>query len=93
VFTDSRNSAGRKLRAFQEYVVSPHVRVRKEEFGLLFYNTQNAKLTFVGSGDLFRIENLPKGRKKISAACEAVSRCNLKIVLRNLANKGLIFEA
>jgi len=92
VFTDSRNSAGKKLRESQEYVVSPHVRVRKEEFGLLFYNTQNARLTFVRSGDLFRLENLPKGGKKISAACEAVNRCNLKIILGKLANKGLIFE-
>ncbi len=93
VFTDSRSSAGKNLRESHRYVVSPHVRVRKEEFGLLFYNTQNAKLTFVRSGDLFRIEYLPKGGKRISAACETASRRNPKIILGNLVNKGLIFEA
>jgi len=74
-------------------MVSPHVRVRKEEFGLLFYNTQNTKLTFVRSGDLFQIENLPSGGKMVAAAYEAADRNRPKKILENLVNKGLIFEA
>jgi len=75
------------------YVVSPHVRVRKEKFGLLFFNTKNARLTFVRSGDLFRIESLPSGGKMIAGACEATDRHRSKNILDNLVNKGLIFEA
>lgn len=93
VFTDSRSSAGKSLRESHKYMVSPHVRVRKEEFGLLFYNTQNAKLTFVRSGDLFRVKNLPKGGKRISADYEAAGTRSLNKILDNLVNKGLIFEA
>lgn len=90
---DSRSSAEEGVRESHEYVVSPLVRVRKEEFGLLFYNTQNAKLTFVRSGDLFRIVNLPLGGKKVSTAYEVAGRSSLRKILGNLVNKGLIFEA
>ena len=92
MFTDFKYSAKKTLRESHGYVVSPHVRVRKEEFGLLFYNTQNASLTFVRSGNLFRIENLPGGGKGISAAYEVADRRSLKKVLGNLMSKGLIFE-
>ncbi|MCJ7795163.1 MAG: mycofactocin biosynthesis chaperone MftB [Thermoleophilia bacterium] len=34
----------------KNYVVPPWVRVRREEFGLLFYDTRDTKLTFVRSG-------------------------------------------
>lgn len=33
------------------YAVPEWVRVRREDFGLLFYDTQSARLTFVRSGD------------------------------------------
>jgi putative mycofactocin binding protein MftB len=75
------------------YVVAPHVRVRSEGFGLLFYNTQNTRLTFVRSGDLFRIKTLPGREKTIIAANEATNRRKIKKILDSLMNKGLIFEA
>ena len=81
------------LRESHGYVVSPHVRVRKEGFGLLFYNTQNTKLTFVRSGDLFQIENPPRGGKMVTVAYDATGRNKSKRILDNLVNKGLIFEA
>ncbi len=33
------------------YLVSDWVRVRRESFGLLFYDTRSTRLTFVRSGD------------------------------------------
>lgn len=90
---DSRSSAAEGARKSHEYLVAPHVRVRKEEFGLLFYNTQNARLTFVRSGDLFRIESLPAGGKMISADYESAGQRSLNKLLGNLVNKGLILEA
>jgi hypothetical protein len=33
------------------YLVPDHVRVRQEDFGLLFYDTRSTRLTFVRSGD------------------------------------------
>lgn len=93
VFTDSNFSNEKDLQKSRGYMVSPHVRVRKEEFGLLFYNTQNAKLTFVKSEDLLKIQNLPKRQKMIAAANEATNRRRSKKILDELVNKGLIFEA
>jgi putative mycofactocin binding protein MftB len=93
VFTDPKRSNVKGLQESHGYVVSPHVRVRKEEFGLLFYNTQNTRLTFVRSGGLFEIKTLTRGEKTIIAANEATDRRKLKKTLDNLVNKGLIFEA
>jgi putative mycofactocin binding protein MftB len=92
VFTDSKNHVRKNHFERGEYVVSPHIRVRKEEFGLLFYDTQNAKLTFVKSGDIFQIERLPLGKKIVSIA-HGASIHGLRKTLDNLVNKGLIFEA
>ena len=93
VFTDPKGSNFKDLQESGGYVVSPHVRVRREAFGLLFYNTQNTRLTFVRSGDLFKIKILPRGEKRIIAANEATDRRRIKKILDNLVNKGLIFEA
>ena len=45
------------------YCLSPGVRARKEGFGLLFYSSKDAKLTFVKSGGLLRIEPGPHGER------------------------------
>jgi putative mycofactocin binding protein MftB len=55
----------------ESYTISPSVRVRKEAFGLLFYNTEDSRLTFVKSGDILQIQALPHGVKRI-AACLVV---------------------
>lgn len=93
VFTDSGSCIGKNHREACVYVVSPHVRVRNEEFGLLFYHTQNARLTFVRSGDLFEIQTQPGGEKRIIASSEAAGRGKRQKVLDSLVSKGLIFEA
>ena len=92
MFTDSKDHVRKNRLERSEYVVSPHIRVRKETFGLLFYNTQNTKLTFVKSGDIFQIECLPQGKKIVSIA-HGASIQGLKKTLDSLMNKGLIFEA
>ncbi len=38
-------------RSSPRYFVSPSARVRRECFGLLFYDTRSARLTYVASGD------------------------------------------
>ena len=92
MFTDTKNSLEINRSEYCQYGISPHIRVRKEAFGLLFYNTQNTKLTFVKSGDIFQIERLPRGRKIISVA-NGASQFKLKETLDSLVQKGLIFEA
>ena len=70
------------------------VRVRRESFGLLFYDTRSTRLTFVRSGD--NLGSPPfTGPRRVLRVCPldegrgpAVSR-----LLRNLAAKGLIVAA
>lgn len=80
--------------ASTEYLVPDWVRVRRESFGLLFYDTRSTRLTFVRSGDslapppftgprrVLRVGSLDEGRRP------AVSR-----LLQNLVAKGLIVAA
>ena len=89
VSTDPVNFTRRELC----YAVSPPVRVRKEAFGLLFYNTQDSRLTFVKSRELLQIEATPNGGKMIAASLEPASRVKVQRVLDHLLNKGLIGEA
>lgn len=77
-----------------EYLVPDWVRVRRESFGLLFYDTRSTRLTFVRSGDslapppftgprrALRVNPVDEGRRP------AVSR-----LLQNLVAKGLIVVA
>jgi len=73
--------------------VPPPVRVRKEAFGLLFYNTQDSRLTFVKSRDLLQIETLPHRGKRIVASLGPASQMKVKRLLEHLLKKGLIGEA
>jgi putative mycofactocin binding protein MftB len=92
VFTDSPNSFGNKHPEQTEYIVSPHIRVRKEPFGLLFFNTQNTKLTFVKSGEILQVRRIPMGNKLVFVS-EGDSRQNLKKTLANLVHRGIILES
>jgi putative mycofactocin binding protein MftB len=79
------------LRRTTDYLVPDWVRVRRESFGLLFYDTRSTRLTFVRSGDglipppftglrrVLRVSPLDEKR------CAAVSR-----LLQKLVAKGLI---
>jgi len=75
------------------YAVSPPVRVRKESFGLLFYNTEDSRLTFVKSGDLLQIKALPHGAKQIEASLKPETQSRLRKLLDHLLQKGLIGES
>jgi putative mycofactocin binding protein MftB len=72
------------------YTVSPSVRVRKEAFGLLFYNTEVSRLVFVKSGDLLQIKAFPHGAKKIVASLEPGIQSKVRKLLDHLLKKGLI---
>ena len=80
-------------REDSRYDVSPPVRVRKEVFGLLFYNTEISRLTFVRSGTLLRIQDRPDGSKKIAADMQPETRAKVKRLLDHLLKKGLIRES
>ena len=75
------------------YTVPPRVRVRKEPFGLLFYNIVDARLTFVRSGDLLQTATLPQGGKMVVASFGSGDQGKAKRLLESLLKKGLIFEA
>ena len=48
---DQASAAARRARQSPVYLVPDWVRVRAEDFGLLFYDTRSTRLTFVRSGD------------------------------------------
>ena len=73
--------------------IAPFVRVRKEAFGLLFYNTEESRLTFVKSGDLLRIKTLPNGEKAIMAAVKPEAGIKARRLLDHLLQKRLIRDS
>jgi putative mycofactocin binding protein MftB len=75
------------------FAIPPHVRVRKEHFGLLFYNTEASRLTFVKSGDLLQIKALPYGAKGIAASLEPGVQSKVRKLLDYLMIKGLLCES
>ncbi len=72
------------------YTISPHVRVRQEAFGLLFYNTEDSRLTFVKSRDILQISALPNGAKNIAASLEPGTQASVRKLLDHLLKKRLI---
>ena len=50
-----------------QYVLHPDCRVRREEFGLLFYDLKGPKLLFVASGDLLEPDAFTPGSASASA--------------------------
>jgi putative mycofactocin binding protein MftB len=72
------------------YAISPAARVRKETFGLLFYNTEDSRLTFVKSGDILRIQTLPNGAKLIAADLKPETQARVRKLLDHLLKKRLI---
>jgi putative mycofactocin binding protein MftB len=75
------------------YAISPSVRVRKEAFGLLFYDMEESRLTFVKSRDFLRIDTLPGRRKMISASVRPETRAGARKLLDRLLKKRLIRDA
>jgi putative mycofactocin binding protein MftB len=74
------------------HAIVPSVRVRKEAFGLLFYTTEESRLTFVRSGDLLQIQTLPSGEKTIAAAAKPETQAKIRKLLDHLIKKRLIRE-
>jgi putative mycofactocin binding protein MftB len=75
------------------HAVAPFVRVRKEAFGLLFYNTEESRLTFVKSAHLLQIRTLPDGGKTIVADIKPETRMKVRKLLDHLLQKRLISDA
>jgi putative mycofactocin binding protein MftB len=74
------------------YCLSPGVRARKEGFGLLFYNSKDAKLTFVKSEGLLRIDPGPHGEHLLNTPGGAGAEGKVVRLLDALSRKGLIVE-
>ncbi len=77
-----------------QYVLHPDCRVRKEEFGLLFYDLRGPKLLFVETGDLLAPELFETGRASVDALAGKPPAIRQKVerLLRSLVNKGFIRE-
>ncbi len=77
-----------------QYVLHPDCRVRKEEFGLLFYDLRGPKLLFVETGDLLEPELFQTGTASASvlAGKSKSERLRVERLLRSLVEKGIIRE-
>ncbi len=80
------------VAAGNRFVLSKGVRARPEAFGLLFYNSADAKMTFVKSGDLLAIEK-HEHVSRVTLNCKKGQEQAAKRVLEVLLKKGLICEA
>jgi len=75
----------------KDYVVPSWVRVRSEDFGLLFYDTRDTRLTFVRSGTSLAAPSFTGRERRLGVLCEGGHReqvvCRL---LEKLEAKGLV---
>ena len=76
-----------------EYLVPDWVRVRRESFGLLFYDTRSTKLTFVRSGDSLDAPPFTGARRSLAVTDLDGASPGLSRLLQDLAEKGLIVVA
>jgi putative mycofactocin binding protein MftB len=82
-------SAGGAGRA---YLVPDWVRVRPEDFGLLFYDTRSTRLTFVRSGDRL-VPPAFTGSVRVLGVGAAPTSAALSRLLEDLVAKGLLVAA
>ena len=82
-----------ELKESLSYEIPASVRVRKESFGLLFYDTEASRLTFVRSKDLLRVETLTNGKKRISAGVPPEAPAKVNKLLNHLLKKRLIRDS
>jgi putative mycofactocin binding protein MftB len=83
----------------QTYVLNPGVQVRRENFGLLFYNYHGLRLYFVPIGDLIDSDFF-EGVQTVESLVEAIHsrkeqpkqwiRARIEQILELITNKGLI---
>jgi putative mycofactocin binding protein MftB len=78
----------------KRYVLHPDCRVRKEKFGLLFYDLKGPKLLFAETGDLLAPELFRGGGDMETAlagrSCAELAR--VERLLQSLSAKGFICE-
>jgi putative mycofactocin binding protein MftB len=75
----------------KDYVVPSWVRVRQEEFGLLFYDTRDTKLTFVRSGSSLAAPSFTARERRLGIECESETRERaVGRLLATLEAKGLV---
>jgi len=75
----------------KDYVAPPWVRVRQEEFGLLFYDTRDTKLTFVRSGFSLAAPSFSGQERRLGVRCEGEGRERaVGRLLEKLEAKGLV---
>jgi putative mycofactocin binding protein MftB len=87
------DSAGTITQMTEFYSVPRFARVRKESFGLLFYNTTDNMMTFVRSRNLLEIVHSPKGSKIAVSVCESPNHKRIEKLLDRLRKKGLIVDS
>jgi len=68
--------------------------VRREEFGLLFYDLKGPKLLFVESGDLLEVGDFGPASASASALAgrSASARRRIEGLVRTLVAKGFLLE-
>jgi putative mycofactocin binding protein MftB len=76
------------------YALHPAVRVREEDFGLLFYNSADTRLTFVRCGNAIQITSADDdGVARLTINCSKErDRERARKVIRNLIAKGIIVD-
>ena len=78
----------------KSYVLDPACRVRREKFGLLFYDLRGPRLLFAETGDLLDPESLQPGARGEGAqpARTHADQVRLQRLLSSLAAKGFLRE-
>jgi putative mycofactocin binding protein MftB len=76
------------------YVLHPACRVRKEQFGLLFYDLRGPRLLFAETGDLLPLELLQQGEVHGDALAQRprAEQVRVERLLKSLAEKGFLRE-
>jgi putative mycofactocin binding protein MftB len=76
------------------YVLLPACRVRKEQFGLLFYDLRGPRLLFAETGDLLPLELLQQGEVDGDALARRprAEQVRVERLLKSLAEKGFLRE-
>lgn len=77
----------------REYLVPDWVRIRRESFGLLFYDTRSTRLTFVRSGDGLVAPPFTGSRRALGVNARDGAPLALSRLLQDLVAKGLIVAA
>jgi len=78
----------------KRYALDPACRVRKEKFGLLFYDLRGPRLLFAETGDLLEPEHLQPGAqgKRALRGRTLAEQVRVERLLSSLAAKGFLRE-